>query len=901
MSDPIIRLNAALEGRYAIDREIGEGGMATVYLADDIKHDRKVALKVLKPELAAVVGAERFLAEIKTTANLQHPHILPLFDSGEADSFLFYVMPYIEGETLRERIDREKQLPVDEALGIATAVANALHTAHEQGIVHRDIKPGNILLSRGEPLVADFGIALAVGAAGGSRLTETGLSVGTPYYMSPEQATGDQLVGPATDTYALACVLYEMLVGEPPYLGNTAQAVLGKIIQGLPVSATAVRKSIPPNVDAAIRKALEKLPADRFTDAHSFAQALGDAGFRHGDDAAPAEMSKRWKRIAIATSTVAALALIAAAWSFMAGSAESASVMRQKIAPIARGMDRPVGTYTALAPDGSSMVYAVPEEDGGSWHLWLKSRDAVEATLLPGTEGAQNIVYSPDGEWIAFAAGSELKKRPVGDGSTVTLAEGLTPAIASMIALAWLDDGTILYELPQSTLMRIPEAGGVADTVAAYVDQSFVNFGYVGALPGSRGALVSLCPEACGQSIALAVLDFEADTTRILMDEVVRGWYTPTGHIMYVRRDGAVFAAPFDLDALELTGPGIPLFANVVVNVTSPELAVAWDGTVLYGEGAAAAAATGRSLVWVDRTGRSEPVDSTMRPGAYRTLALSPDDDRIAVSGVTLEAAGATAPQLWVKELPDGPMTRLTTDDGATRRPVWSGDGRTISYITSAGGAIHARTIVADGSSASAFEILLERERQVYEVFFTPDQRGLLFREGTGADADIGFVDLTTDSVSEAFLASEFAEFDASLSPDGRWMAYISDASGQFEVFVRPFPSAQSRVQVSTNEGYSPVWAHNGRELFFFGGDNWLYVATYTADSTFVVESRERLFDATSYYQEQVGWRGFDVARDDERFLMIRLAGSTAAQSDAEVNFIYIQNFFEELKERVGN
>ena len=185
MSDPITRLNAALEGRYAIERELGEGGMATVYLADDLKHERKVALKVLKPELAAVVGAERFLAEIKTTANLQHPHILPLFDSGEADSFLFYVMPFVEGETLQDRIDREKQLPVDEAVRIATAVANALQTAHDQGIIHRDIKPANILLSRGEPLIADFGIALAIGAAGGGRLTETGLSLGTPLLHEP--------------------------------------------------------------------------------------------------------------------------------------------------------------------------------------------------------------------------------------------------------------------------------------------------------------------------------------------------------------------------------------------------------------------------------------------------------------------------------------------------------------------------------------------------------------------------------------------------------------------------------------------------------------------------------------------------------------------------------------------
>ena len=221
MSDPITRLNAALEGRYRIERELGEGGMATVYLADDIKHERKVALKVLKPELAAIVGAERFLTEIKTTANLTHPHILPLHDSGEADSFLFYVMPFVEGETLRDHINREKQLPVDEAVRIATAVANALDHAHRHKVIHRDIKPANILLQDGEPVVADFGIALAVGAAGGTRLTETGLSLGTPHYMSPEQATGDQTVGPATDTYALGCVLYEMLVGEPPYSGST--------------------------------------------------------------------------------------------------------------------------------------------------------------------------------------------------------------------------------------------------------------------------------------------------------------------------------------------------------------------------------------------------------------------------------------------------------------------------------------------------------------------------------------------------------------------------------------------------------------------------------------------------------------------------------------------------------
>jgi serine/threonine-protein kinase len=258
------RLVSALEGRYRIQREIGQGGMATVYLARDLKHDREVALKVLRPELGVAVGAERFLGEIRTTANLQHPNILPLYDSGAADGLLFYVMPYVEGETLRDRLAREKQLPVDEAVRIVVAVAGALQYAHQRGVVHRDIKPANILMQAGQPFLGDFGVALAVAAAGGARLTETGLSVGTPYYMSPEQATGDPVVGPPTDIYALGAVLYELLTGEPPYSGSTAQAVLGKILLGEAPSATSMRRSVPPNVDGAIRRALEKLPADRF-------------------------------------------------------------------------------------------------------------------------------------------------------------------------------------------------------------------------------------------------------------------------------------------------------------------------------------------------------------------------------------------------------------------------------------------------------------------------------------------------------------------------------------------------------------------------------------------------------------------------------------------------------------
>ncbi len=296
MTDVVGRLNAALEGRYRIDRELGAGGMATVYLAEDLKHDRKVALKVLKPELAAVLGADRFVVEIKTTASLQHPHILPLFDSGTADGFLFYVMPFIDGETLRDKLDRETQLGIEEAVRITTEIANALDYAHRRGVIHRDIKPENILLHDGRPMVADFGIALAVSAAAGGRMTETGLSLGTPYYMSPEQATADKEISARSDVYSLASVLYEMLTGNPPHVGSSAQQIIMKIVTDAARPVSELRKTVPNNVAAAVDQALQKLPADRFESAAAFAAALKNPAFGAATirAAGSATRSSRW-------------------------------------------------------------------------------------------------------------------------------------------------------------------------------------------------------------------------------------------------------------------------------------------------------------------------------------------------------------------------------------------------------------------------------------------------------------------------------------------------------------------------------------------------------------------------------------------------------------------------------
>jgi serine/threonine-protein kinase len=281
------RLQASLADRYRIERELGEGGMATVFLAEDLKHRRRVAVKVLKPELGAVLGAERFINEIRTTANLQHPNLLPLFDSGEADGLLFYVMPYVEGETLRHRLKATPQLPVDETVRVISLVAGALDFAHARGVVHRDLKPENILLQAGQPIVADFGIALAVAEAGGERVTQTGLSLGTPHYMSPEQAAGSQTVDARSDQYALAATAYEMLTGEPPHTGPTTPVILARLMTETPRDIRATRPAVPAAVDAAIQRALSKSPADRFPSCGAFAEALGAGATYTAPPAAP--------------------------------------------------------------------------------------------------------------------------------------------------------------------------------------------------------------------------------------------------------------------------------------------------------------------------------------------------------------------------------------------------------------------------------------------------------------------------------------------------------------------------------------------------------------------------------------------------------------------------------------
>src|SRR5687768_7320813 len=353
MMDGVARLTAALADRYRIERELGQGGMATVYAAYDVRHRRKVAIKVLKPELAAVLGAERFVQEITTTAALQHPHILPLFDSGTADGFLYYVMPFIDGETLRGKLDRETQLGIAEAVRIGTDVADALHYAHRHGVIHRDIKPENILMHDGRPTVADFGIALAVSAAAGGRMTETGLSLGTPHYMSPEQATAEKEITARSDIYSLGAVLYEMLTGSPPHTGASAQQIIMKIVTEEPAPVSRGRKSVPANVAAAVGKALEKLPADRFETAQAFGAALADPGFTTARAGAASRAAGPSRRAFAGLGLVALAAGALAVWGWARPSAprDRRDTIRQQLT------FNGIAGSPGISPDGKFVAY----------------------------------------------------------------------------------------------------------------------------------------------------------------------------------------------------------------------------------------------------------------------------------------------------------------------------------------------------------------------------------------------------------------------------------------------------------------------------------------------------------------------------------------------------------------
>ncbi len=890
MTDQLDRLKAALADRYKIERQLGVGGMATVYLAEDVKHDRKVAVKVLRPELAAVLGAERFLQEIKTTANLQHPHILPLFDSGEVDGFLYYVMPYIEGETLRGKLNRETHLSIDEAVRITTEVADALDSAHQQGVIHRDIKPENILLHKGRPMVADFGIALAVSAAAGGRITETGLSLGTPHYMSPEQATAEKDPTNRSDIYSLGSVLYEMLSGEPPHTGGSAQAIIMKIVTEPVQPVTKIRKSVPPNVAATVAKALEKLPADRFESAAKFAEALSNPAFStppvQSLDTRPSRSGRPANPILmILTIAFAAVAL----WSLLRDQGDATRPVTRFSVSVPEGHLMGFGwtPQLAISPDGRTLAYV----SGG--RLYLRRFDRHEADLVLDTEGALDPFFSPDGSWLAFrrASGADetIWRVPVEGGPATRMLDiGISQAAEGF---SWGDDNRIAFG--RSGIWAVPATGGEprALTTPEGAETDAVH-AWPQLLPDNLLLYTVLGPSLGWNDARIDLLDLKTNERTLVVEHGTFGRYVPTGHILYVQQDGTLLALPYDLRRRRATGQPEVVLADVRVGVDvgAASVAVASNGTLVY----VRATEELHRLMWIDRNGQE-----LRQLGAIRSmggLTLSPDGRRAA-----LEIRGPNNDDLYIIDTGTGDPERLTFQPAEDERPVWSPDATQIAYSAWVTGSQRHQYIKAIDSDEPP-RVIHTDALNVDVTSWSADGRWLAIeRPDPKTGLDIWFIDLKGSGGMEPFAVTSAAERNAQFSPSGKWLAYVTNENdGQDDVFVVRWPSRTGREQVSLGGGGNPRWAKDGTELFYWAetdGRSGLMVVPFSNAGRSAPPAL--LFEASVAWETfgiPISLLGYDVHPDGERFLLTLPNPAAAARE-----ILVVENFFEELKAKVGN
>ncbi len=792
--------------------------MATVYLAHDVKHDRDVAIKVLHADLGAALGADRFLSEIRTTARLQHPHILPLLDSGDADGLLYYVMPLVTGETLRSRLERERQLPIDDAVLIAREVADALGYAHGLGVIHRDIKPENILLQGGHALVADFGIALAVQQAGGARMTQTGLSLGTPQYMSPEQAMGERTIDARSDIYALGAVTYEMLVGEPPFTGPSVQAIVAKVMTERPTPPHVLRDTIPQHVEDALLTALAKLPADRFASASGFAKALVSSGERPVLTQRSRGSTRNIPRSTIMVGVVAAVASIAAVWGWWPRARLSEPVTRVAMAMNAGQQLRPpfAGFAIAVSHDGSRLAYVGPGQKPGETQLYIRRLDALDATAVPATTGTTSVEWSPDGQsvLIGLSAGTGLLNSVVSlDGGQVVPLQGAREA-------TWGASGGVYYA-PRggNGIVVRREVGGRLDTLpkvrldSGYADRPLTIF------PDERGLLwvPPLSSPDDTTPLQIKAISFATGKSAVIGTGVYAR-LLPSGLLLRVAADGGVFVESFDEKRLEATGHATAVarvaLSNNSGNRIYPQISVADNGTLMY----IAGALQREQLIWLAPDGRRPgPTDIT---GYIWGFALSPDGSRVAFSeNASLTAMSFENKDIWVENLGTAARTRLTTAS-INLRPSWSRDGKVVLW-SRIGGEARQSAMERPADASSPERMVLSRAafgHSIGDARWMPDHRTLLVAtygdEPTGRD--IYAVVPGDSSLTRVIAAMQGNQTSPIPSPDGTLVAYNSDETGTRELYVQRTASAAGRIRISTGGASAGRWSRDGKTLYYW-------------------------------------------------------------------------------------
>ena len=801
------KLRSALADRYRVDREIGVGGMATVYLAHDLRHDRDVAIKVLHPDLAAALGAERFLAEIKTTAKLQHPHILPLLDSGEADGLLYYVMPYVSGESLRTRLERETQLAVDDAVRIAREVLSALESAHKQGVVHRDIKPENILLHEDQALVADFGIALAVSAAGGARMTQTGLSLGTPAYMAPEQAMGERVIDGRADIYALGAVLYEMLVGEAPFTGPSVQAIVARVMTESPRPVTGQRRSVPEHVNAAVLKALEKVPADRFHSAAEFSNALVNPGFttRAATEAASPAKSRKTKTIfshPLIPWGIAAAAALAAIFFAVRGRGKDADRGPAYLAvDLPPDVTLPPRGAEVLGISNDGMTIAFGGITGGRSELFLRRLDESTARMVDGATGVNgSAVFSADGKWLAFNADRKVWKTPVKGGPPTPL------AVSNWAQMTWIGNDAIVYTKNYNTGLSRVSAEGRDTATLTVPDRTKGELGHwwPQALPDGDHVLFTNYTTPADKS-KIEVLSLKSGKRQVVLDGGYFGRYVD-GHLLFVRNH-AISSVQFDPGSLRTNGAAVSLPLDVEIDPPNgwAALAISPNGTLIYRTDAL------RNVIlnWSDENGNEQAaVDSS---GRFSDWLASPDGKRIAL---------VRDGDVWIYDRQRALFTRLTNTEQIEGSLVWSPDSREVFYQRDEPQYdIFKRA--ADGSRPEERVVTSTNDKNPSSI--SPNGRTLLYNTDIGGGDDDIF--MTSPNPAEhsrptPVLTGSGNQQDAKFSPDGAWITYSSNESGRMETFITPFPADRgpARQQISVGGGEESGWAPDGRTIYYQWG-----------------------------------------------------------------------------------
>jgi len=877
-------------GPYEILSAIGAGGMGEVYKARDTRLDRIVAIKVLPTHLAGrAVLRERFEREAKTIASLNHPHICTLYDTGHQDDVDFLVMEYIEGETLAQRLQKGP-LPLDQVLRYAIEIADALDKAHRKGITHRDLKPGNIMLTKSGTKLLDFGLAklrqdvapatpFSELPTANNAITAEGTILGTLQYMAPEQVEGKE-ADARTDIFAFGVVVYEMATGKKAFEGKSQASLMAKILETDPPPMTSLSPMTPPALDHVVKRCLEKDPDERWQSAKDICEQLrwiSDSRAQSGMTAATAPQQKQKDHLVLAVAAIAiAVAVIGAAAFYLRRTPPPAEkqAVRFSVGPPEKG-SFPGGTggiqsYLSVSPDGTKLVFTADVGSSRS-QLWIRSLDSPTARALPGTENATYPFWSPDSRFVAFSADGKLKKIAVFGGPIETLA-GVLPTTGT-----WNREGVVLFVADDHSLSRVSESGGNATPVTT-LDPSRSETAHFSPqfLPDGKHFLY-FAQSSKAENNAIYVASLDSKEKKLLLNISSNVVYVPPGYLLF-HRQGTLMAQPFDPDRLQLTGEAVPIVEGVEFNPFGGGAAFsASDNGVLAYRGGGQAVPL--ILVWVNRNGTEQPLSS---PGHNYTFPrISPDGKRVA-AGIE-EGEG----QIWLYDISRDALSRLTFEGTSNVDPVWTPDGKRITF-KGKGNRLFWQS--ADGGGIAEQLTTGKLDQNNIPSAWSPDGQELAFLEGGGVVRNIWILPLK-DRTPHVFVASPAVESAPSFSPDGRWISYTSNESGRTEVYVRPYPGPGGKWQISTEGGTEPVWNPKGRELFYRDGQKMMAV-DYTEQPTFSAGKPKMLFQGP-YTPTPRSASDYDVSSDGQRFLMLK----AVEQAPGEISVVL--NWTAELKQKV--